>query len=223
MRKLGLFCGTFNPIHTGHLLIAECARDQFDLDKIFFVTSPQPPHRQNQPLLDAEARHEMVSAAVADNPCFEASRAEIDRMGLSYTIDTVDHFSNLEPDSEIALIVGGDNLSAIVDWHRADELLKKCLLLVAPRLISTAIATAIANESGSKSAAAVSQSTAAHPHHVPGARIGVIDFPGIAVSASSIRKRIKDGHSVLYMVPPAVNNLLRKHGHYLDQPTTPAV
>src|SRR5215471_16879606 len=87
--NIGIFCGTFNPIHLGHLLVAESARDQFDLTKVIFVTSPRPPHR-NDTLLDARERLEMVGLAVANNPAFEASAIEIERPGPSYTIVTVE-------------------------------------------------------------------------------------------------------------------------------------
>lgn len=97
--EIGVFCGTFNPIHLGHLLIAECARDQFGLEKVFFVTSPRPPHRSTD-LLDGEARHLMVSAAVADNPHFEASRLELERSGPSYTSETIRSLLRIYTDKE---------------------------------------------------------------------------------------------------------------------------
>jgi nicotinate-nucleotide adenylyltransferase len=209
VRKIGLFCGTFNPIHSGHLLIAESARDQFNLDRVYFITSPNPPHRQDQALLDARARHTMVAAAVADNAKFEASTAEIDRAGLSYTIDTVEHFQNLHPEAKISLIIGGDNVKYLKDWHRAEELFQKCHFLVAPRLISFA-----RQESSSES----SMKTLVKKETVEftGTCISVIDFPGIAISASYIRGRLKHKQTVLYMVPPAVNKILLDHQYYTN-------
>ncbi|MFN8553588.1 MAG: nicotinate-nucleotide adenylyltransferase [Candidatus Obscuribacterales bacterium] len=209
MRKIGLFCGTFNPIHSGHLLIAECARDQFNLDRVFFITSPSPPHRQDQSLLDASARHDMVSVAVADNPYFEASSVELERDGLSYTIDTVEHFQKLYPKTKISLVIGGDNVKYLKDWHRSPDLFKQCHFLVAPRLISFA-----RQESSSE----VSMKTLVKKETVElkGMRISVIDFPGIAISASYIRGRLARRQTVLYMVPPAVNKILTDNKYYLD-------
>ena len=210
MRKLGLFCGTFNPIHSGHLLIAQCPQDQFNLDRVFFVVSPNPPHRQDQGLLEAEARHKMAVAAVADNPKFEASRVELDRGGLSYTIDTVEHFKSLYPGAKISLIIGGDNVKYLKDWHRAEELFKNCHFLVAPRLVSSP-----KQESSSE----VSMKTLVKKETVAlkGSQMSVIDFPGIAISASYIRGRLKHKQTVLYMVPTAVNTILLENNYYADK------
>jgi nicotinate-nucleotide adenylyltransferase len=226
LRKLGLFCGTFNPIHSGHLLIAECARDQFSLERVFFVTSPSPPHRQDHDLLDAKARHDMVIAAVAGNPNFEASTVEIERAGLSYTIDTVEHFQNLYPEAKISLIIGGDNVKHLKDWHRADELFKQCHFLVAPRLVSTSAdpdpavdpdRSADPETSDAPDGCAemtVTKQFKQDAFEMLGVPMSVIDFPGIAISASYIRQRLKNNQSVLYMVPLAVDTLLVKNKYY---------
>jgi len=208
--KLGLFCGTFNPIHSGHLLIAECARDQFKLDRVFFITSPNPPHRQDQGLLDARARHGMVIAAVAGNPKFEASSVELDRGGLSYTIDTVEHFKTLYPDTKLSLIIGGDNVKYLKDWHCAAELFKNCHFLVAPRLVSSP-------KQESSSEVAMKTLVRKETFDFKGSRMSVIDFPGIAISASIIRGRLKRHQTVLYMVPPAVNTILLDNKYYSDK------
>lgn len=216
MKKIGLFCGTFNPIHSGHLLIAECARDQFELDRVYFITSPNPPHRQNQDLLDGDARHEMVAAAVAGNPWFEASRVELERAGLSYTIDTVEHYQALYPDAKIALVIGGDNVKYLKEWHRAEELFERCHFLVAPRLISS---------SNQLSSSEVSMKTLVKKQHIEYTtcgpqRLSIIEFPGIAISASYIRSRIKSGSTVLYMVPQDVNTILQSKGYYAENNAT---
>ncbi|CAN5388155.1 nicotinate-nucleotide adenylyltransferase [soil metagenome] len=209
MRNLGLFCGTFNPIHSGHLLIAQCAQDQFNLERVFFVTSSNPPHRQDQGLLEAESRHSMVVAAVSGNPKFEASRVELDRDGLSYTIDTVEIFKTLYPEAKISLIIGGDNVKYLKDWHCAEALFKNCHFLVAPRLVSSA-----KQESSSE----VSMKTLVRKETFESkdSLLSVIDFPGIAISASYIRGRLKLKRTVLYMVPPAVNDILMDNKYYAD-------
>lgn len=194
-KSVGLFCGTFNPIHLGHLLIAECARDQFDLDRIIFVTSPNPPHRKQDPdLLDAEIRHELVELAIQDNPCFTASRLELERSGPSYTIDTVKQV--IDQGFDVNLIIGGDNLAYIKEWHNWRELLDLCKLLVVPRL------RYLADTKGDSDVLKTLDPLG--DYGLPPGSFDVVEFPGIAVSASSIRKRIADKKTILYMVPPAV-------------------
>ena len=203
MREIGLFCGTFNPIHLGHLLIAECARDQFALDKVLFVTSPHPPHRQVG-LLPGEDRHKLVEAAVASNPNFEASRLELERTGPSYTVDTVKQII-ASGATKVNLIIGGDNVPFLKDWHNSKELLSLCRLLVVPRL------RYLSDDHNESVIQTIAQSD---PEQVEGADIRIVDFPGIAISASNIRKRIGLGKTVLYMVPPEVNKLIQTHSFY---------
>lgn len=240
----------------GHLLIAECARDQFDLDKVLFVTSPRPPHRRTD-LLDAEDRHSLVSAAVADNPYFEASRIELDRQGPSYTSETIRSLAKLltlsaqSPNMEqrplspssstrqtrhegvrLNLILGADNIAQISQWHDAAYLLDTCRFLVAPRLIDLTQTTnklpkqvqlnAVPTKATTEPAQDDEDSDrepnlqADMDVHlnlmqnlaIPHAQIGTIIFPYVAISSSTIRQRLREGRSVLYMVPKAVNDLL---------------
>jgi nicotinate-nucleotide adenylyltransferase len=197
VRELGVFCGTFNPIHWGHLLIAECARDQFKLEKVIFVISPRPPHRSDL-LLDAQARFLLVSAAVATSPNFEASRIELERSGPSYTADTIKQLSSQlnSHDSaswRINLILGGDNLSYLNTWYDHRYILRTCRILVAPR--RTGIGEELTTESAEKM----------YPENT---NVEIIEFPDIAISSSAVRKRLRERKSVLYMVPPAVNELI---------------
>ncbi len=247
MNEIGLFCGTFNPIHLGHLLIAECARDQFALSKVLFVTSPTPPHRSTG-LLPGEQRHQLVQAAIQGNTRFEASRLELDRGGTSYTVDTVEQVlaAHSEP-TRVNLIIGGDNLPFLKDWHRSQELLTLCRLIVVPRLRYLSEAQAEAqvdhglssqnrnqnqSQTSGHSQPGISQPGISQPgisqvvktiaqtqpaqHHTfdLGHEFKVVDFPGIAISSSTIRKRIALNKTVLYMVPPAVEKLIAEHGYY---------
>ncbi len=230
MREIGLFCGTFNPIHMGHLLIAECSRDQFNLDKVLFVTSPEPPHRKIG-LLPGEDRHKLVQAAVASNSNFEASRLELERPGPSYTVDTVKQVLAQEKNTRVNLIIGGDNLPFLKDWHNSDQLLSLCRLLVVPRLrYLSDVQAANANLNSNYSPDVVQTITQSQPtqsqqarqdlQHA-GADLCIVDFPGIAISASNIRKRVSLGKTVLYMVPPEVAKIIQNRGFYKDNATVP--
>lgn len=214
MRQVAIFGGTFNPIHNGHLLIAEFARAQFDLEKVIFVTSGTPPHRDDE-LLDQESRHKLVLAAVSTNKYFEASDVELKRKGLSYTADTLAHFhEELGPDVKLNFIIGGDNFVQIGSWHKVDELIKSCRILVAPRL---EYQTEQTNPLVRKM-----QKTETNPdpqkYNMPeGADWAVIDFPGVAISSSGIRERLHEGKSVRYMVPREVNEILISEGYYSER------
>ncbi|MBX9723479.1 MAG: nicotinate-nicotinamide nucleotide adenylyltransferase, partial [Candidatus Obscuribacterales bacterium] len=127
--EIGVFCGTFNPIHWGHLMLAEFACDQFELDRVIVVTSPNPPHR-HQDLLDAEQRHELVVAACLGNGNLQPSRIELDRTGPSYTVDTLRAISEQESKNaenvRLNLIVGQDNLPFLKEWHDSATLFTLC-------------------------------------------------------------------------------------------------
>ncbi len=250
LREIGVFCGTFNPIHLGHLLIAECARDQFSLEKVIFVTSPRPPHRIDE-LLDGEYRHLLVSAAVAENPHFECSRIEIEREGPSYTSDTVRQLVKEfgGPNKcRINLILGADNIGYLGSWHESSYLLDTCRILVAPRLVNVTQevprssktpatwspmsdshdADLTADKSGSilpsyqstrfqpenQVLATISQIDLVQNLSLPNTSIETIVFPCVSISSSAIRLRLAEGRSVLYMVPPAVNELLLTRKFY---------
>jgi nicotinate-nucleotide adenylyltransferase len=197
-RELGVFCGTFNPIHWGHLIMAEMARDQFQMEHVMMITSPSPPHRHSE-LLDAESRFEMVSAACQDNPKLFASRLELERKGPSFTVDTL---KQIDTDLKhigvhINLIIGEDNLPFISQWHNANEIFRLCRLIIAPR--------------------------DKQPHHTDyvspsqlpsGVDAAWLTLPHIGVSSTNIRQRVKEGRSVLYLVPPRVDAIIQKKGYY---------
>jgi len=209
LRQIGLFCGTFNPIHLGHLIIAECARDQFHLEKVLFVTSPTPPHRADQ-LLDGQARYEMVKAATCDNPLFVPSAVELERNGPSYTIDTVKEVRTIYGDDvKINLIIGGDNLGYLHTWKNFEELLELCRILVVPRLRYI--------DESDKALRMVGEESTDTNIGFPNSDIVIVDFPGIAISGSNIRERIRAGRTVLYMVPPSVNELIVSRGYFKTQ------
>lgn len=213
MQQIGIFCGTFNPIHHGHLLIAEFARIQFALEKVIFVTSANPPHRR-QGLLDAVDRHALVVAAVSTNQNFDASDEELNRSGPSYTVETLEHFQRIHPDAQLNLIIGGDNVPYIAGWHRSQNLFKLARILVAPRL-------RYHEETTSNFVPTIEKTGQLQDETPPGARVEIIDFPGVAFSSSLVRERIKQGKSVRYMVPREVYELLMAKGYYGKQASEP--
>jgi nicotinate-nucleotide adenylyltransferase len=197
MEKLGIFCGTFNPIHWGHLLMAEYSCEQLGLNRVFFITSPNPPHRHFD-LLDAAERYDLVLHAVADNPNYEASRIEMDRQGISFTIDTLRTMHAQHPKAELNLILGEDNLQYIGKWKDAREIFSLARIVVAPR-----------------SKQIIKPTDPQEPAPMPRqARVVTLDLPHVNVSGSEIRRRLREGKSVLYMVPAAVNRRLMEKRLY---------
>lgn len=199
MREIGVFCGTFNPIHWGHMMLAEFARDQFKLEKVYMVTSPNPPHRSDK-LLDGEIRHRLVEAACKSNPFFEPSRLELDRSGPSFTIDTLKQIKEMESkndssDLHLNFLVGQDNLPHLKEWHDAPELFKMCRFLIATRQ-STVTREEVLQEIPTDT------------------QFALIDFPRVPVSSTTIRERISAGKTVMYLVSPAVNELILKENLY---------
>lgn len=204
MREIGVFCGTFNPIHWGHLMLAEFACDQFKLEKVYVVVSPNPPHRSDV-LLDAEQRYELVEAACADNHHFIPSRIELERSGPSYTVDTLRQLKDMEEkngaDMRLNFLVGQDNLPYLKEWHESNELFSLCRMLIATRTSS------VTREEVLKEVPAQ-------------ASFELIDFPRVPVSSSSVRARLKEGKTVMYLVHPRVNEIIEKKGLFKIQ--TPA-
>src|SRR5208337_4157404 len=134
MKSIALFGGTFNPIHYGHLAIAEEVRAKYNLDKIIFVPTNLPPHKDPADLLDGRTRTVMAYLATVSNPCFEVSTYEVDRGGKSYSIDTVRHYQQaLGPQTNLYFIVGADMLAEFSTWKSIDELLKICRFIAVSR------------------------------------------------------------------------------------------
>lgn len=123
--KIGLFGGTFDPPHIGHLILASEAADQFKLSKLLWVLTPTPPHKQGQSITSVEHRIAMVELSITDNPTFQLSHIELNRLGPHYTVDTVDLILQQEPDSEITLLLGGDSLKDLPTWKNNIELVSK--------------------------------------------------------------------------------------------------
>lgn len=192
--KLGIFGGAFNPPHIGHLIVAETVLEQMKLDRIIFVPAADPPHRADVGRITATARLEMTKLAVEGNSAFEASDTEVQRAGKSYSIDTVIAFEALYPRASLHLLIGSDNLAEFHSWKLPRDILAKCELVVFPRPGFSM--SDIKNEF-----AKVAR---------------VVNVPHVGISASEIRRRVKMGRSIRYMVPARVDEFIIRNGLYKD-------
>lgn len=178
--KIGLFFGSFNPIHVGHLIIANIAYETTEIDQIWFVVSPQNPFKKNKNLLHEFDRIDLVEAAIIDDYHFKASNIEFDMPKPSYTIDTLIRLSEKHPEHDFSLIIGSDNLTSFTKWKNHEQIIKNFSLIVYPR------------------------PNTKHSSLMKHDKVRVIDAPQLEISATLIRKMIKEGKSIKYLVPDQV-------------------
>lgn len=201
---LGVFGGTFDPIHVAHLAVAEAARDALGLARVLFIPNRQPPHKPDQAVTPAAHRLAMVQAAIADNPGFAVSSIEIERAGPSYTSDTLEALRAEQlaagESGDLALILSAEALAGLATWHEPARVLALAQLVVAPRDGFPDL--------GSADVARL----------VPGAdaRVVTLDGPRMRLSASEIRARAAAGRSLRYLVPDAVAAYIGDHGLYTE-------
>ncbi|MFP6767122.1 MAG: nicotinate-nucleotide adenylyltransferase [Planctomycetaceae bacterium] len=194
--RLGVFGGTFNPVHLGHLVLARECRDQLGLDEVWLVPCGTPPHKEPADLADPLARKEMLLLATAGDPSLVVSDIEIQRPGVSYTVDTLETIAGEDPDRELFLLLGADAVDDLINWHRPERICE--------------LATLVAVNRGEKASITA----------VPGTRVEAVTIPGIALSSSDLRQRILTGRSLRYLVPRAVEIYLQEHDVYAgDDPT----
>ncbi len=202
---IGILGGTFDPIHVGHLAIADAARDELGLDRVLFVPTRLPVHKPGRAVSPAEDRVAMVALAIADNPAFVVSRAEVDRDGPSYAVDTLEGFvadaraAGAVPD--LTFILSAEAYAGLPAWHRPERVLELARMAVVPRPGAPVV------------------DLAAIEARVRGARdrTTLIDGPLLAVSASAIRARVATGRSIRYLVPDAVIAYIGDHGLYAER------
>jgi nicotinate-nucleotide adenylyltransferase len=192
VRRLGVFGGTFDPPHVGHLAIAAWARDALALDQVLFVPAGQPPHKRGRRLTPARHRLAMIRLAVRGNPAFKVSTWELDRRGPSFTIDTLEHFARSR-DVRLHLVVGADSLDDFHTWRRPDDILALARLAVAGR-----------PGSGSRGEAWARRTK----------RVDWIGNPLIEISSTLVRERVAGGYSCRYLVPDPVWRYVEKHRLY---------
>ncbi len=191
--KLGIFGGTFNPPHMAHLLAAEGVRDHLKLDKILFVPAAIPPHKLKEDVIPARHRLEMVRLAIEGNPSFEVSDVELRRKGPSYTIDTVLDLKRRLPGNDIYFIMGIDLLIEFDSWKEPDRILTECNLVAMNR--------------PGFDLAVVDKDLLS--------RVELVNVPSVDISSTNIRRRVKSGRSIRYLVPAKVEDYIRRNSIYL--------
>ena len=198
--RVGILGGAFNPPHIGHLVCAQEALVQLELDSVVFVPVGEAPHRELQDDPGPEARLEMVELAIADDERFSTSRIEIDREGPSYTVDTLDQLLAESPKDELFLILGGDQAAALATWHEPEKVLERATLAVFERM------------SWGRNAIVIKIG------RMPGAeRVRYLDMPMIQVSSSAVRRRVREGVPIRYLVPDKVVEYIASHELYGGQ------
>ena len=185
MKKVGIMGGTFNPVHYGHLFLAESAYEQLGLDKILFIPTKNPPHKVIPGKITQEQRVRMLLLAIRDNPHFELSLVELEREGVTYTADTLAILTEENPDTEYYFIAGADSLMQLHTWRSPEKIFKLCTLAVAGR-------DDLEKECLIRRANELKEAF--------NARIIFIDMPAIRISSSEIRARVAAGRSIKYYV-----------------------
>lgn len=198
-RKIGIMGGTFDPIHTGHLVTAEAVRIEYNLDQVLFIPAANPPHKQHLQLTPAIQRYIMTVMATYSNPYFYVSPIELERPGLSYAIDTVmaliEQYGEM---TEFYFITGADALQDLSTWKNIDQLLELCYFIAATRPGCICDLDDVIQQFGDKGRN----------------RIQRLSTPELEISSTDIRERMKKGRSIKYIVPESVESYILKEGLY---------
>lgn len=200
---IGLYGGSFDPIHHGHLIIARAVAERLNLATVCFLPSGRPPHKLGRAIAPIEHRMALVQAAIAGESLFSCSDFDARRDGPSYTIDTVRHFRSLHGSAaELFWIIGADSLADLITWRQVRELVDECRIVAAARpgweqIDWNAYAGVLTDA------------------QIAELRAGVIHTPQIDVSSTEIRHRIKSGLSIRFLVPEVVREYISDHGLYV--------
>jgi nicotinate-nucleotide adenylyltransferase len=201
--KLGIMGGTFDPIHNGHLIIAQEAGWRLGLSRVLFIPAGDPPHKQTRAITPVDYRLEMVRLATAGNPLFEVSTIEIERAGLSYTADTLAELHKLYgPKIELFFIIGADAAADLLSWHEPEKVLQLARLVVAER---------------PGYSLPFDKLKAGLPHINLADRLLSLDVPMIEIASQELRARIAQGAPIKYLVPDAVVEYIAQEKLYLDK------
>ena len=197
-KQIGLFGGTFDPPHLGHLILASEAHSQLALDRLLWILTPEPPHKQEQSITSISHRLAMVKLAIEGNPSFEISHVELDRPGPHYTLDTIKLIAEQYPAAEITPIIGGDSLRDMPKWHKPKELLQACHWVGVMR-----------RPGGQENIEALE-------NDLPGisAKVHYVDAPLLEIASREIRSRVKGGKPYQYYLHPAVYEYIKENHLY---------
>jgi nicotinate-nucleotide adenylyltransferase len=208
---VAVFGGSFNPIHYGHLLLADEVLERLRLDRVLFVPAGQPPHKPLATLAPAADRYAMVTLAIADHPCFEVSRVELDREGPSYTVDTLEILA--ATGDELYFIIGSETFLDLLSWRAPRRIAELARLVVVPRTGSTfdpegAAAQKVVRDIG---ADGFVEAGAEAERERP---IIVVHATSLPISSSELRARARDGRSLAYRLPESLVSYIREHRLY---------
>lgn len=193
--RVGIFGGTFDPIHIGHLILAETCREACRLDKVLFVIAGEPPHK-GKPRTSAKHRVEMVELAIAGHDAFEASEIELDRPGPHYSYETLERLAEERPGDELFFLIGADSLADLPGWRKPERICELASLVVVNRPgTPDEVLSSYVPPEGSKPF-----------HHVT--------MPDVGVASRDIRRRVAEGHSARYLVPRPVEVYFQEHRIY---------
>ncbi|MEK6221322.1 MAG: nicotinate-nucleotide adenylyltransferase [Chloroflexota bacterium] len=198
--RIGIFGGTFDPPHLGHLILAAEAQYQLSLDRLLFVLTPDPPHKQDRTLTPIPSRLAMLEAALADQSAFELSLVEIDRPGPHYAVDTVALLKAQYPKDKLIYLMGGDSLADLpVNWHRPAEFLAQCDGLGIMRRPHDHIDLTTMEKK------------------LPGltAKAALVEAPLLEIASRQIRQRVREGRPYRYYLPPRVVQVIENEGFYI--------
>jgi nicotinate-nucleotide adenylyltransferase len=199
--RIGVFGGTFDPVHLGHLILAEQCREQGRLDEVWLVPSARPPHKQRYAVTPFRNRAEMLQLATAGQPAFRVNELENERPGLSYTVDTLDELRNSHPGAEWFFLVGSDTLAELHEWHDPAGIIRRVGLLVTARGDAH---TLTADELRASLKLPESERVS----------LQLIETPRVAISSRDLRRRAAEGRSLRYLVPRAVECYIEEKGLY---------
>lgn len=200
-RKLGIMGGTFDPIHYGHLLIAQSAAEEFGLDQVLFVPTGKSPHKSENCVTEANIRCDMVRIAIKDNPRFAISVLEAENSEINYTYVTLQKFHQIYRNAEFYFIMGEDSLDDFPTWKNPLEICRQATILVAVR-----------NDSGEGIRRKIKEAEKAYAGNMY-----MLHAPNFTVSSKEIRARIRMGKSVRYMLPEEVETFIRQNFLYIEQ------
>lgn len=200
MKRIGIMGGTFNPVHKGHLALAQKARDEFALDQVIFIPTGMPPHKSPGEIIDKEHRYRMVKTAIRGKKNYSASRLEMDRAGVSYAVDTFNQLKHkFGSEAKLFYIMGLDSINEILEWKKPLELFGLCEFIVGTRP-GTRIRT-------------FKRLVKFPPLQKEVDKIHLMELQE-NISSSDIRQRVRCGQSVKELLPKAIESYIKKNGLY---------